>query len=173
MTDTRAAIDSLLDKAYAARRAQDVQGACALFTDDGRFMANGAPAATKSRTEQVAAMQGMFDTFELVEFREHCRIIDPPRAVVHWRGTFRTTNGQVTPMCSTCSRCGTAGSRHSPPSSIPPTRRRSLLVRPPVNRRMGPFSAVESPPLPRQFNYSFMTPTAARRGKKQSPGAAC
>lgn len=93
--DTRAAIDSLLDKAYAARRAQDVQGACALFTDDGRFMANGAPAATKSRTEQVAAMQGMFDTFELVEFREHCRIIDPPRAVVHWRGTFRTTNGQV------------------------------------------------------------------------------
>ena len=29
--DTRAAIDSLLDKAYAARRTQDVQGACALF----------------------------------------------------------------------------------------------------------------------------------------------
>jgi len=93
--DTRAAIDSLLDKAYAARRTHDAHGASALFTDDGRFMANGAPAATTCRTEQVAALKGMFDAFEVVEFREHCRIIDPPRAVVHWRGTFRTTNGQV------------------------------------------------------------------------------
>ena len=24
----------------------------------------------------------------------HCRIIDPPRAVVHWRGTFRAGNGK-------------------------------------------------------------------------------
>ncbi|MES1148875.1 MAG: nuclear transport factor 2 family protein [Bradyrhizobium guangdongense] len=93
--DTRAAIDSLLDKAYAARRTQDVQGACALFTDDGRFLANGAPAATNSRTEQAAALKGMFDAFAVVEFQEHCRIIDPPRAVVHWRGTFRAKNGQL------------------------------------------------------------------------------
>ena len=58
-------------------------------------MANGAPAATKSRAEQVAALKGMFDAFALLEFREHCRIIDPPQAVVHWRGKFRAQNGQV------------------------------------------------------------------------------
>ena len=93
--DTRAAIDSLLDKAYAARRTHDAHGASALFTDDGRFMANGAPAAAKSRAEQVAAMKGMFDAFAVIGFREHCRIIDPPRAVVHWRGKFRAPNGRV------------------------------------------------------------------------------
>ena len=38
----------------------------------------------------------MFEAFELLEIRAvHCRIIDPPRAVVHWRGTFRAQNGQV------------------------------------------------------------------------------
>jgi ketosteroid isomerase-like protein len=58
-------------------------------------MANGAPAGTKSRTEQVSAMKGMFGAFAVVELREHCRIIDPPRAAVHWRGKFRAQNGQV------------------------------------------------------------------------------
>lgn len=93
--DTRETISSILDKAYDARRRQDAAAAAALFTDDGRFTANGAPAATKSRAEQVEAMKGMFEAFALVEFREHCRIIDPPRAVVHWRGKFRAQNGQV------------------------------------------------------------------------------
>lgn len=93
--DTRTAIDALLDQAYDARRRQDAAAAAALFTDDGCFMANGAPAATRSRSEQVAAMKGMFEAFALVEFREHCRVIDPPRAVVHWRGKFRAPNGQV------------------------------------------------------------------------------
>ena len=37
----------------------------------------------------------MFDAFAVIEFREHCRIIDPPRAVVHWRGKFRAQNGKV------------------------------------------------------------------------------
>jgi uncharacterized protein (TIGR02246 family) len=93
--DTRATIEALLDKAYDARRRQDANAAAGCFTEDGRFMANGAPAATKSRAEQVAAMKGMFDAFAVIGFREHCRIIDPPRAVVHWRGTFRARNGQV------------------------------------------------------------------------------
>lgn len=93
--DTREMIDGLLDKAYDARRRQDAGAAAALFTEDGCFMANGAPAATKSRAEQVTALKGLFDAFTLVEFREHCRIIDPPRAVVHWRGKFRTQNGQA------------------------------------------------------------------------------
>jgi ketosteroid isomerase-like protein len=58
-------------------------------------MANGMPEGTKNRAEQVEAMKGMFAAFEVVEFRQHCRIIDPPRAVVHWRGKFRAQNGQV------------------------------------------------------------------------------
>lgn len=93
--DTRATIEAILDKAYVARRNQDAAAAAACFCDDGCFMANGMPAGTRNRTEQVSALQQMFDAFALVEFREHCRIIDPPRAVVHWRGKFRAKNGQV------------------------------------------------------------------------------
>jgi ketosteroid isomerase-like protein len=47
------------------------------------------------RTEQQNALKTMFEAFEVVGFEQHCRIIDPPRAVVHWRGTFRAKNGQV------------------------------------------------------------------------------
>jgi ketosteroid isomerase-like protein len=92
--DTRASIESLLDQAYEARRKQDVAATTACFTDDGCFRANGGP-PTKSRTEQEGAFKGLFDAFELLSFEQHCRIIDPPRAVVHWRGTFRAKNGQV------------------------------------------------------------------------------
>jgi uncharacterized protein (TIGR02246 family) len=93
--DTRATIESILDKAYEARRRHDAAAAAACFTEDGRFMANGAPAPAKSRAEQVDAMKAMFAAFEVVEFHQHCRIIDPPRAVVHWRGKFRAQNGQM------------------------------------------------------------------------------
>jgi ketosteroid isomerase-like protein len=40
-------------------------------------------------------MTQMFEAFALLEFQQHCRIIDPPRAVVHWRGKFRAPNGRV------------------------------------------------------------------------------
>jgi uncharacterized protein (TIGR02246 family) len=93
--DTRASIEAILDKAYAARQRQDAAAAADCFTDDGCFRANGMPTGTKNRTEQVEVMKAMFDTFEVVGFQQHCRIIDPPRAVVHWRGTFRAKSGQV------------------------------------------------------------------------------
>jgi ketosteroid isomerase-like protein len=92
--DTRASIETLLDQAYAARRSQDAAAATACFTDDGCFRANGGPPTT-CRTEQHKALQTLFDAFELVSFEQHCRLIDPPRAAVHWRGTFRAKNGQV------------------------------------------------------------------------------
>ena len=63
-------------------------------------MNNGMPARTKNRTEQVDAMKAMFDAFEVVEFQQHCRIIDPPRAVVHWRGKSRARNGWLMNMPS-------------------------------------------------------------------------
>jgi ketosteroid isomerase-like protein len=92
--DTRASIESILDKAYAARQREDHEAAMACFTEDGCFKANGSPGTT-NRTEQAMALKATFDQFALLEFHLHCRIIDPPRAVVHWRGKFRAKNGQV------------------------------------------------------------------------------
>ena len=91
--DTRATIASILDRAYTARRTNDAAGAAAVFAPDGQFGANGAPAATKliERTDAIATM---FDNFRVIAYTEHCRIIDPPRAVVHWRGRFRLKNGR-------------------------------------------------------------------------------
>src|SRR3954469_23068726 len=92
--DTRATIESILDQAYAARQRQDHEAAAACFTEDGCFRVNGGR-GTGSRTEQHMALKATFAQFELLAFTQHCRIIDPPRAVVHWRGTFRAPNGQV------------------------------------------------------------------------------
>jgi uncharacterized protein (TIGR02246 family) len=92
--DTRASIEALLDQAYAARQKQDVAAAAACFTEDGCFRANGGP-GTASRTEQHNALKEVFEAFEVVGFEQHCRLIDPPRAAVHWRGTFRAKNGQI------------------------------------------------------------------------------
>jgi uncharacterized protein (TIGR02246 family) len=91
--DSRAEIASILDKAYAARRSNDAGAAAALFAEDGKFGANGAPHAER-QAERLEALTGMFAEFALVGFQEHCRVIDPPRAVVHWRGTFRARNGR-------------------------------------------------------------------------------
>jgi ketosteroid isomerase-like protein len=92
--DTRETIESILDAAYAARQRQDHEAAAACFTDDGCFKANGS-LGTASRAEQHVALKATFGQFELLAFTQHCRIIDPPQAVVHWRGTFRAKNGQV------------------------------------------------------------------------------
>jgi len=92
--ETRGTIEAILDQAYAARLKQDVAEAAACFTEDGCFRTNGGP-PTKSRTEQHDALKAQFEAFELLDMNIHCRIIDPPRAVVHWRGTFRAKNGQM------------------------------------------------------------------------------
>lgn len=92
--DTRAAIEAVLDKAYAARTAHDLNAAAALFADDGHFAANGMPVA-KGVAARGEALKGLFEAFEVIGFHQHCRIIDAPRAVVHWRGKFRARNGNV------------------------------------------------------------------------------
>jgi ketosteroid isomerase-like protein len=92
--DTRASIDAILDKAYEARQRQDVAAAAACFTEDGCFRANGGP-PTANRIEQTMSLKAQFEAFELLKMSVHCRIIDPPRAVVHWHGTFRAKNGQL------------------------------------------------------------------------------
>lgn len=92
--ETRASIEAILDKAYEARRRSDAAAAAACFCEDGCFIANGIPSGTKSRAEQITALKRLFEEFALLEFHQHCRIIDPPRAVVHWRGKFRARNGR-------------------------------------------------------------------------------
>jgi len=93
--DTRAAIEAVLDKAYAARRAEDAGAVAACFCEDGQFKANGWPTAARTHAERHSAVKDLFAAFALLEMHLHCRIIDPPRAVVHWRGKFRAQNGQV------------------------------------------------------------------------------
>lgn len=93
--ETRATIEAVLDRAYAARRADEPAAVAACFCEDGHFKANGWPAAATTRTERDSAVKDLFAAFALLEFKLHCRIIDPPRAAVHWRGTFRAPNGNV------------------------------------------------------------------------------
>jgi ketosteroid isomerase-like protein len=93
--DTRATIEGILDKLYAARLANDAKAAADCFQEDGRFKSNGASAAATNRAEQLDALKGLFDAFVCNSLQQHCRVIDPPRAVVHWRGTFRAKNGKV------------------------------------------------------------------------------
>ena len=91
--DTRETIDRILDQAYTARRTNDAKAAAAVFAADGSFAANGMPAAT-ALAERADALSTMFDAFAVIDYTEHCRIIDPPRAVVHWHGKFRLKNGR-------------------------------------------------------------------------------
>jgi uncharacterized protein (TIGR02246 family) len=86
--DTRAAMEAILGQAYDARRRHDAKGAAELFAQDGIFTANGLSSA-KGRSEQVSTLAEVFSGFHLLDFEQHCRVIDPPYAVVHWRGTFR------------------------------------------------------------------------------------
>src|SRR5215212_578492 len=72
--DRRAAIEGILDKAYAARQRNDAEGAAACFTEDGCFCANGGPATT-NRTEQTMALKAQFEAFALLDMKMHCRII--------------------------------------------------------------------------------------------------
>lgn len=93
--DTRASIEAVLDKLYDARRRNDPAAAADCLSENGQFRPNGAPAATSNRSEQLAALGGLFDAFSCEELKVHCRVIDPPHAAVHWRGKFRAQNGQV------------------------------------------------------------------------------
>jgi uncharacterized protein (TIGR02246 family) len=87
--ENRDEIERLLDLAYAARQKEDAASISELFTDDARFIVSGAPQPAIGRAQRHAALAEMFSTFALTNFRQHCRVIDPPRAVVHWHGRFQ------------------------------------------------------------------------------------
>lgn len=89
---SRDEIERVLDRAYAARKRQDLAAVVECFHADGRFCVNGGEQPACTRAEQQVAIGGIFDAYQLLEFHEHGRVIDPPRAVVHWRGKFRANN---------------------------------------------------------------------------------
>jgi ketosteroid isomerase-like protein len=89
---SRADIDQILDRAYAARKKHDVQGVFECFTSDGQFRQCGQGEACSDAAVSRVGLQGLFDAMELVESHEHRRVIEGPLAVVHWRGKFRARN---------------------------------------------------------------------------------
>jgi ketosteroid isomerase-like protein len=94
--NSRQEIEQVLDRAYAARQRQDVAATIACFHANGSFAVNGAPVPACGTDECRSALADLFETFTLLESQPHCRVIDPPHAVVHWRGKFRANNtGQV------------------------------------------------------------------------------
>lgn len=99
--DDRATIEAILDKAYGARERSDVEEAAACFAENARFIANvhpegdGAPQVASEKASRLGALSHIFAAYELLEMRTLCRVIDPPRAVVHWHGKFRMLNGNI------------------------------------------------------------------------------
>jgi ketosteroid isomerase-like protein len=89
---SRADIDQILDRAYAARKKHDVQGVFECFTSDGQFRQGGQDEARVDAVVSRAGLQGLFDAMELVESHEYRRVIEAPLAVVHWRGKFHARN---------------------------------------------------------------------------------
>ena len=87
--ESRQEIEQILDRAYAARRKQDIDATVEVFHPEGRFAVNGQEAHAVGRRAHQSALKDLFAAFRLLEFQQHCRVIDPPRAVVHWRGRFR------------------------------------------------------------------------------------
>ena len=93
---SRQEIEQALDRAYAARQRRDVAATVACFHADGSFTVNGAPGPACGTEACRSALAGLFETFTLFESQPHCRVIDPPHAVVHWRGKFRANStGQI------------------------------------------------------------------------------
>ena len=86
---SREQIEKVLDETYAARRKHDVDGVLETFCNDCKFVLGGSDGKPLNKNGQRAALEQLFATFELQELTEFCRVIDGPRAVVHWRGVFR------------------------------------------------------------------------------------
>lgn len=93
--ETREEIERLVDEIYAARQREDLEAIVGSFHDNARFAINGGEGVATDRAQHRSAIGGLLEAFALLEFRRLCYVIDPPRAVVHWRGKFRSKNGQV------------------------------------------------------------------------------
>jgi hypothetical protein len=102
------------------------------------------------------SLKAVFEAFELVKMDVHCRVIDPPRAVVHWRGMFRAKNGQLGET-DVLDLIEVRDGRIASLTTFFDTAYAAALSAPPYTR-----SGIGGP-LPRPNYYSLMTRSVARR----------
>ena len=96
MTD-RADIERIIQAAYAARKAGDLDAISKVFTSNARFEVAGSstasPAALKAEgaKSMQAALKEMITVFEWLDQEILSMVIEGQKAAVHWRGTIRST----------------------------------------------------------------------------------
>ncbi len=88
--EDRKAIETILNQAYESRQKQDLAATEKAFCSDACITLVGAPAPATEALQRRQTLEQLFDAFELLKFDVHYRVIEPPRAVVHWRGRFRS-----------------------------------------------------------------------------------
>jgi ketosteroid isomerase-like protein len=95
MTD-RTEVETLLTKAYAARKRGDLDGVCACFAENPSFVMAGARATSPIALHSLdgptlrAALNGLINTFEWLDQQILSMIIEGSSAAVHWRGRIRS-----------------------------------------------------------------------------------
>jgi ketosteroid isomerase-like protein len=93
----RSEIERVLKDAYAARKRGDIDAILRVFSPDVHFQLAGSTAASPIPLQIAGAAQfrsvleGLIRTFEWVDQRILCMLIDGQRAAVHWRGKIRST----------------------------------------------------------------------------------
>jgi uncharacterized protein (TIGR02246 family) len=91
----REAIKALIDRAYEARRTEDLEGILALFHPDARFELAGSKQHTKvagaanGHHELRATLTGLIAAFQFVRRDVINTVIENDQAVVHSRVTLR------------------------------------------------------------------------------------
>ena len=96
MTD-RAEIERIIQAAYAARKAGDLEAIGRAFANNAQFRIAGSSSASpvSVKAEGVKSMQAvlkeMITVFEWVDQEILSMVIEGDKAAVHWRGTIRST----------------------------------------------------------------------------------
>ena len=91
----RAAIEALLERAYEARRTEDLEGTIAVFHPEARFALAGSKEMTpivgvsRGHKELRATLKELMANFQFVNREIISTLIENDRAVVHSRTTLR------------------------------------------------------------------------------------
>jgi ketosteroid isomerase-like protein len=101
----RAQIKAIIDKAYAARKAGDVEALVGMFRPDATFRVAGAPetfpvgASTKGEAQIRERVRGYVQTFQFLEIEPLDLIIEGDKAARRWRAKIKhVPSGEVFEM---------------------------------------------------------------------------
>jgi ketosteroid isomerase-like protein len=90
MTD-RASIEKLVQDAYAARAAKDLESISRIFRPDAVFELAGSPhtfpaaARVTGHAQLLSTVQSLIQTFDFLEQKMLTSVIEGDKAAVHWR----------------------------------------------------------------------------------------